>query len=50
MAIMTGFSAFFVCLSFRQRPAHRLRRRLREVGSQAVIRAESGIGYYLQPA
>ena len=26
------------------------RRRLREVGSQAVIRAESGIGYYLQPA
>lgn len=27
-----------------------VRRRLREVGSQAVIRAESGIGYYLQPA
>jgi len=50
VAIMTGFSAFFVCLSFRQRPAHRLRRRLREIGSQAVIRAESGIGYYLQPA
>lgn len=27
-----------------------VRRRLREIGSQAVIRAESGIGYYLQPA
>ena len=27
-----------------------VRRKLREVGSQAVIRAESGIGYYLQPA
>lgn len=47
---MAGFFSFFVCLSFRQRPAHRLRRRLREIGSQAVIRAESGIGYYLQLA
>lgn len=27
-----------------------VRRRLREIGSQAAIRAESGIGYYLQPA
>lgn len=27
-----------------------VRRRLREIGSQAVIRAESGIGYYIQPA
>ena len=27
-----------------------VRRRLREIGSQAVIRAESGIGDYLQPA